>query len=139
MQKFLGSNEYVSWRCSDLRDIEEEKARFLAEKGRCSKNNPPNDILRLVSGELSWKDKFLSVFHALKQMDAERLSCLLDEKECTEYVQTEDENFNLPPKFYKDLFVKGMLDIELLVFQKENGIQASCHRLASLFVRYFLR
>nr|WQM86993.1 hypothetical protein [Marseillevirus cajuinensis] len=138
MQKFLPTREYIAWRCSDVRDVEEEKARFLVEKRRCSRNNPPNDILRLVRNELSWRDKFLPVFHALKQRDAERLSCLLDEEECTEYVQTEDEKFELDPKFYKDLFLKGLLDIQLLVFQEEEGTQQNCHRLASLFCEMLL-
>nr|WRK65479.1 hypothetical protein MarFTME_434 [Marseillevirus futianmevirus] len=138
MQKFLGSKEYVAWRCSDVRDIEEEKTRFLAEKRRCIGNNPPNDILNLVSEELSWRDKFVPVFHAFKQKDAEKLSCLLDEKECTEYAQTRDENFKLDPKFYKDLFLKGLFDIQLLVFREENGTQESCLRLLTLFCEMLL-
>lgn len=135
MHRFLENAEYVSWRCLERENFQEEKRRLFQNKEKFLGPNLPNKFLELLCPkELSWAEKSKLVLAAFEKRDSERLALLMNAEECTRFLERMHENFSGPIDFYKDIFLRGVLDIQLLLYEGEQLDSASGYeKLASFF------
>nr|WNL50531.1 hypothetical protein MarDSR_492 [Marseillevirus sp.] len=140
MYRFLENAEYVSWRCLERENFQEEKRRLFQNKEKFLKPNLPNKFLDfLCPKELPWPEKSKLVLAAFEKKDSERLALLMNAEECTRFLERMDENFSGPIDFYKDIFFRGALDIQLLLYEREQlGSASGYEELASFFCNLLL-
>lgn len=133
MHRFLENAEYVSWRCLEKENFQEEKRRLFQNKEKFLGPNLPNKFLELLCPkELSWAEKSKLVLAAFEKRDSEKLALLMDSEECTRFLERMHENFSGPIDFYKDIFLRGALDIQLLLYEREQLGSASGYKNSHL-------